>query len=56
MIILFLVQHRENNASCFDAQFDDDDDAITEEDTDNAADLLADNIILVVDSILIICY
>ena len=53
LIILFLVQHRENNASCcFNALFDEDnDDAITDEDTDTIADLLADSIILVVDSI-----
>lgn len=56
LIILFLVQHRENNASCcFNALFDEDnDDAITDEDTDTIADLLADSIILVVDSILLI--
>ena len=56
LIILFLVQHRENNVSCcFNALFDkDNDDAITDEDTDTDADLLADSIILVVDSILLI--
>lgn len=53
MLIILLVQLRENNASCcFNALFDKDDDAITDEDTDTVADRLADSIILVVDSII----